>query len=150
MAGTAGSTIGPSADSAYAVEPVGVATISVGAHPDTRAPVDRNCAVDHASQRTTVYRDIVQRFSVFAAATCARQCRIEHRPRFLDVVAVEHRGKHALHIGKRDVGQEAQPALIDADQRHTERCESARGQHGPSPPTTIARSLYPRGRWSAP
>ena len=50
----------------------------------------------------------------------------EQRAPLLDVAAVEHRVERGLHPRQRNVGQEAQAALVDADQRHVVRRQLAR------------------------
>ena len=78
-----------------------------------------------STERTAIHDDIVQCFGMFAGAARARQRRVKHRPRFLDIVAVEHGADHELHVRQCDIGEKAEASLIDADQRHAERRELA-------------------------
>jgi len=82
-------------------------------------------AVDHSTHRAATDDDIVQRQRALAATGGQRQRRVEQRACLFHVTPVEHRGQRAFHIGERDVGQESEAALIDADQRHIERREPA-------------------------
>ena len=70
----------------------------------------------------------------------------EQRAPLLDVAAVEHRGERAGHRGERDVGEEAEAALVDADQRNVVRRELPRErEHGAVAAETIARSALRPG-----
>ncbi len=127
-----GCMIGPFADSEYAVEPVGVETI----RPSERwlymkRSVDVDGQLDHARHRAARHDDVVQRertehlavrFFGAAAVDAARQQRA-----FLDLVSTgQHVGQRLDHRVERDVRHEAEPALVDADQRHVVRRELAR------------------------
>ena len=58
----------------------------------------------------------------YARSVRARDRHGEQRAPLLDECGRRaSRSSVALHPGERDVGQEAQPALVDADQRHVER-----------------------------
>ena len=59
-------------------------------------------------------------------AAVARDGRIEQRAPLLDVAPGQHRFQRALHPRQRDIGQETQTALVDADQRDVERREPPR------------------------
>ena len=73
----------------------------------------------------------------FMASASNTQCAVAHHLRvhqaavvFL-VLAAQHGGQRGLVVVERDVGDEAQPALVDADQRHAvARQLAADAQHG--------------------
>ena len=50
----------------------------------------------------------------------------EQRSPFFEIPPGQHGVKRRLHPGERNVGQESQAALVDADQRHVERRQPAR------------------------
>ena len=57
---------------------------------------------------------------------------LEQRAAFLDVAAREDRAQHFFDLRERNVGQEAEPPLVDADQGDVEARELARGrEHRP-------------------
>ena len=105
---------------------------AVGAHRIDQPAVDLDRAFDHRAERSAVDDDVVQRGSVLARTIGALDRGGEQRPPLLDVAAVEHRAERRLHPRERNVGEEAQPTLIDADQRHVVRGQLAgKRQHRP-------------------
>ena len=98
---------------------------AVGAHRVDEPSVDLDRALDHAAEAAAIDDDLVQRRRMRARAVRARDRHGEQRAPLLGVVAVEHRAERRLEPGERDVGEEAEPAEVDADQRHVERREPA-------------------------
>ena len=134
---------------------------AVGAHRVDEAAVDLDRAFDHPAERAAVDDDVVQRQRVLRAMPSARSTvGGEQRAALLDVAAVEHRAERVLHAGERDVGEEAEPALVDADQRHVERRQLARdrqhravaaehdGEVGGGPSASAIDDRIHRRRWA--
>ena len=101
-----GATIGPRADSEYAVDPVGVATMSPSA-----AYVVQNVVVDghvqpHRVAHRRLFEDrLVQRQRVSSARFHEH---VEHHPFFDVVVAGEESLERRLHVGWLDVREVAE------------------------------------------
>ena len=117
---------------------------AVGAQRIGEAAVDLDRAFDHAAERAAVDDDVVQREQRHVAVAFARDRHREQRAALLDVAAVEHRVERRLHARERDVGQEAQAALVDAD-RAARRTAPAGARSTASCRRRRARSRGPPG-----
>ena len=103
---------------------------SVGTHCVHEHAVDLHGEVDHAALRAAACDDLVQRDRRAVVAAGAPDRRLQQRAALLDVAAREHRRERVLHRRERDVGEEAEPALVHADQRDVVAREAPRdGQH---------------------
>jgi hypothetical protein len=74
---------------------------------------------------------VVQAQAFVDAPTVTPDFAFQHRPAFFFVVALEHGCQRFLILADRDVGDEAQPPLVDAHQRHfPARQFAGNAQHG--------------------
>ena len=94
---------------------------AVGAHRIDEAAVDLDAHLDHAAAAAAVDDDVVERDAAIAV-----DLGVEQGPSLLDEASVEYRADRRLHVGERDVGEEPEAALVDADQRQVEGRDLAR------------------------
>src|SRR6185295_1412838 len=100
---------------------------AVGAQRVDKFAVERELELDQPALRALADHRLVERDGAQHALAVALDLRVEERA-FLDhVAAFENRAEAGAHVVVADVGHEAEPALVDADQRHAERHEIARG-----------------------
>ena len=104
---------------------------AVGAQVVDELAVDAHLELDQAAVGALGDTGVVERPHVEQALVAPPHLGGEQQPRLGDVLAVEDRADGVEHGVERDVGEEAEPALIDADQRHVERRQRARDvEHG--------------------
>ena len=86
---------------------------------------------DHAAAAGAVEHHVVQRGGRIQLLFAAPGAALEQHA-FLDLeAAFQHARQRGLRVLQRDVGDEAQPPMVDADQRHAEgRQVARRAQHG--------------------
>ena len=99
---------------------------AVGAHRVGEAAVDLHRALDHAAERAAIDDDVVERQRLVGRTAGPLDRDLEQRAPLLDVASVEHGAERGGHLAHRDVGEEAEPSLVDADQRHVEGRQLAR------------------------
>ena len=127
-----GCRIGPPADSAYAVEPVGELTIRPSArHLGDEVAVDLDAQLDHAGARAAADDDVVEREALEDARAVALDVALEHGALLVLEIAGQDGCERALVLAQADVGDEAQAPLVDADERRAVAGELAGdAEHG--------------------
>ncbi len=94
-------------------------------------PVHLHAQLHHARGRSAVDHHIVERASLEHAFAAAHDTRMHQRAQVFLVVAFQHGCEGGLEALERNVGDEAQPALVDADQRRAVAGQpAAHAQHG--------------------
>jgi hypothetical protein len=121
MASTTGCTIGPPAARLYAVDPVGVATISPSAFTrvTNSSPTKTERSVIRA-RAALVIIDVVQRDMVRQRLAGAHRRRPEHHPGFHARRAVERRLERWIEFRESRFREEPEAAEIDTENRHVD------------------------------
>ena len=104
---------------------------SVGALVGHKTAIDFDPQFDHARSGPPVDHHIVHRGGAEDAAAVANHLGLHHPAPVFVIFAAQHGLERRLEILEGDVGDEAQAALVDADQRHTELGQlPSYAQHG--------------------
>ncbi|MNN23071.1 hypothetical protein D3C81_1364550 [compost metagenome] len=74
--------------------------------------------LDHAGNARAVHHHVVQRQRRKNDAVVAYHAGLEQQPVLGLVAAVEHVRQHRVRVFQRDVGHEAEPPVVNPDQRH--------------------------------
>ena len=123
IASTFGCTIGPPAARLYAVDPVGVAMISPSARTRvTRPSPTRHGQVDQTRTRALVDDDVVQRDFAGRRRRGPQRRRAKHQALFDVSMARERRLERGIELGERHLGEKAEAAEIDAENRNRQAC----------------------------
>ena len=101
-------------------QPVTAVGVHVGA-------VDPGFEIQHAAGFPFLQHDVVERQRAGDCAAGADQPRLEQCAFVAFTTAFERRIDRGQHVLRQHVGEEAEPAAIDADQRHAAMRDQPRG-----------------------
>ena len=90
---------------------------AVGAQVGDEIAVDLDLQLDHAGGGAAADDHVVEGEALEDAGAVALDVALEHRPLLFVVLALEDGGERRLVAAEGDVGDEAEPALVDADER---------------------------------
>ena len=91
---------------------------AVGALVGHEVPADRHAQLDHARGGAAVDHHVVHGQRVEHDCAVAHHLRMHQAAMVFLVLAGQHRDQRGLVVVERNVGDEAEPAAVDADQRH--------------------------------
>ena len=104
---------------------------AVGALAVDEFAVDGDLQIDQPAGTALADDHVVEGGRLEHALAVAADLAVQQDALFGDVLAGEDLVHRPVHVRHRDVGEKAQPALVDADQRRARRGERARdGEHG--------------------
>lgn len=98
---------------------------AIGADVGHQVAADADAQLDHAGRGATGDHHIVERQRVVDLLAVAEHAAFEHRAVLFLEVAGQHRRQRLAELPGGDIGDEAEPALVDADQRHRMRRQFA-------------------------